>query len=69
MAGSQAAPSEVSSTAVGEPTITAQKSEELTGAMRPQGPHATAPRLRFETGEHGGDYPDAMPQAVTVTDA
>jgi hypothetical protein len=25
--------------------------------------------LRFETGEHGGDYPDNMPQAITVTDA
>jgi hypothetical protein len=24
---------------------------------------------RFETGEHGGDYPDNMPQAITVTDA
>jgi hypothetical protein len=29
----------------------------------------TAPELRFETGEHGGDYPDNMPQAITVTDA
>jgi hypothetical protein len=26
-------------------------------------------RLRFETGEHGSDYPDNMPQAITVTDA
>jgi hypothetical protein len=25
--------------------------------------------LRFETGEHGGDYPDNMPQAITLTDA
>jgi len=25
--------------------------------------------LRFETGEHGGDYPDNMPQTITVTDA
>jgi len=25
--------------------------------------------LRFETGEHGGDHPDNMPQAITVTDA
>ena len=25
--------------------------------------------MRFETGEHSGDYPDNMPQAITVTDA
>jgi hypothetical protein len=30
---------------------------------------ATAPELRFETGEQGGDYSDNMPQAITVTDA
>ena len=30
---------------------------------------ATAPGCRFETGEHGGDYPDNMPPAITVTDA
>jgi hypothetical protein len=29
----------------------------------------TGTGLRFETGEHGGDYPDNMPQAITVTDA
>jgi hypothetical protein len=36
--------------------------------MRPQDPHGDCTGLRFETGEHGGDYPD-MPQAITVTDA
>jgi hypothetical protein len=25
--------------------------------------------LRFETLEHGGEYPDTMPQAIRVTDA
>jgi hypothetical protein len=25
--------------------------------------------LRFETMEHGGEYPDTMPQAIKVTDA
>ena len=25
--------------------------------------------LRFETLEHGGEYPDMMPQAVGITDA
>ena len=35
----------------------------------PQDPHGGGTGLRFETGEHGGDYPDNMPQAITVTDA
>jgi hypothetical protein len=46
-----------------------QKFQELTQAMRPQDPKGDGSGLRFETGEHGGDYPDSMPQAVTVTDA
>jgi hypothetical protein len=25
--------------------------------------------LRFETLEHGGEYPDTMPQAIKLTDA
>jgi len=25
--------------------------------------------LHFETMEHGGEYPDTMPQAIKVTDA
>ena len=33
------------------------------------GPSRRLHRMRFETGEHGGDYPDNMPQAITVTDA
>ncbi len=37
--------------------------------MRPQDPHGNGTGLRFETGEHGGDYPDYMPPAITVTDA
>jgi hypothetical protein len=43
--------------------------KELTYAMRPQDPHADGTGLRFETGEHGGDFPDNMPQAITLTDA
>jgi hypothetical protein len=35
----------------------------------PQDPHCDGAGLRFETGEHGGDYPDNMPQTITVTDA
>jgi hypothetical protein len=34
-----------------------------------QDPHGDGTGLRFETGEHGGDYPDNMPQAMTETDA
>src|SRR5258708_1307493 len=37
--------------------------------MRPQDPHGDGTGLRFEIGEHGGDYPDNMPQAITVTNA
>jgi hypothetical protein len=40
-----------------------------TYTMPPQDPHGDGTGLRFETGEHGGDYPDNMPQTITVTDA
>jgi hypothetical protein len=46
-----------------------QTFRELTYTMRAQDPHGDGTGLRFETGEHGGDYPDNMPQAITVTDA
>jgi len=46
-----------------------QTFRELTYTMRPQDPHGDGTGLRFEKGEHGGDYPDNMPQAITVTDA
>jgi hypothetical protein len=42
---------------------------ELTETMRPQDLRGDGSGLRFETGEHGGDYPDNMPQAITMTDA
>jgi hypothetical protein len=41
---------------------------ELTTSLQPQDP-GDGTGLRFETGEHGGDYPDNMPQAITVIDA
>jgi hypothetical protein len=47
----------------------AQTFRELTETMRPQDPHGDGTGLLFETGEHGGDYPDNMHQAITVTDA
>ena len=43
--------------------------EELPPEKRPQDPDMDGSRLRFETMEHGGQYPDAMPQAIRVTDA
>ena len=43
-----------------------QTFRELTSAARSSWRRSG---LRFETGEHGGDYPDNMPQAITVTDA
>ena len=36
---------------------------------RPQDPSLDGTGLRFETLEHGGEYPDTMPQAIKVTDA
>jgi hypothetical protein len=46
----------------------AQRFRELTETMRPQDPHGDGTGLRFETGEHGGDYPDSVPQTITLTD-
>ena len=48
---------------------TPQTFRELIRTMRPQDPHGDGTGLRFETGEHGGDFPDNMPQAITMTDA
>lgn len=36
---------------------------------RPQDPHLNGTGLRFETLDHGGEYPDTMPQAIRLTDA
>jgi hypothetical protein len=35
---------------------------------RPQDPGFDGTGLTFETLDHGGDYPDMMPQAIKVTD-
>jgi hypothetical protein len=43
--------------------------EELTPDKRPQDPHGDGTGLTFTTLEHGGAYPDMMPQAILVTDA
>lgn len=41
----------------------------MTDDMRPQDPTMDGSTLKFETLEHGGEYPDTMPQAIRVTDA
>ena len=45
-----------------------QKFQELTYTMRPQD---SSRRRRWDAirDRNGGDYPDNMPQAITVTDA
>jgi hypothetical protein len=48
---------------------TTQTFRELTETLRPQDPHGDGTGVRFETGEHGGDYLDNMPQVITMTDA
>ena len=45
------------------------KFAELTPERRPQDPHMNGTGLRFETMEHGGEYPDTMPQAIKLIDA
>lgn len=45
------------------------KFAELMPERRPQDPQLNGAGLRFETMEHGGEYPDAMPQAIKLTDA
>jgi hypothetical protein len=41
----------------------------MTAEMRPQDPELDGSGLTFETLERGGEYQDAMPQAIRVTDA
>ncbi len=43
--------------------------EELPEDRRPQDPHMDGSRLRFETFEYGGEFPDTTPQAIRLTDA
>ena len=45
------------------------KFARMTPEQRPQDPHMDGADLRFETMEHGGEYPDAMPQANRLSDA
>ncbi len=43
--------------------------EPMTEDMRPQDERLDGSTLAFETLEHGGDFPDTMPQAIRITDA
>jgi len=45
------------------------KFAEMTPEQRPQDPRMDGTGLCFETMEHGGKYPDAMPQAIKLSDA
>jgi hypothetical protein len=45
------------------------KFAQLTPEKRPQDPRLDGTSLRFETFDHGGEYPDTMPQAIKLTDA
>src|SRR5712671_6978397 len=42
---------------------------EMMPEKRPQDPHLDGTGLRFETLDHGGEYPDTMPQAIKLIDA
>jgi hypothetical protein len=46
-----------------------RKFAEMTPEKRPQDPHTDGTGLRFETMDHGGEYPDTMPQAIKLIDA
>ena len=41
----------------------------LAPERRPQDEQLDGSGLRFETMDHGGEYPDAMPQAIKLVDA
>ncbi len=43
--------------------------EEMALEKRPQDPHLDGTGLRFKTLDHGGEYPDTMPQAIKLIDA
>lgn len=43
--------------------------EPMTAENRPQDPGLDGSGWTFETAEHGGDYPDAMPQAIIAKDS
>ena len=45
------------------------KFAEMTPDKRPQDPHMDGTGLRIETLDHGGEYPDTMPQAIKLVDA
>jgi hypothetical protein len=45
------------------------KFAQMTPDKRPQDPSMHGTGLRFETMEHGGEYPDTMPQAIKLIDA
>jgi hypothetical protein len=49
-----------------EPTL---RNDSGPSDKRPQDPHMDGTGLRFETLDHGGEYPDTMPQAIKLTDA
>ena len=49
--------------------INTHRFEIMTEDMRPQDPGMDGDGLVFETSEHGGKYPDMMPQAIKMTDA
>jgi hypothetical protein len=42
---------------------------ELVPEKRPQDPQLDGKGLRIETMDHGGEYPDTMPQAIKLIDA
>lgn len=43
--------------------------EQMTEDKRPQDETMDGSNWTFETLEHGGEYPDMMPQAIRATDA
>lgn len=46
-----------------------QRFAPLPPENRPQDPELDGTGLRIETIDHGGEYPDAMPQAIRLIDA
>jgi hypothetical protein len=45
-------------------TVATHRFKTMTAEMRPQDPELDGSGLTFETLEHGGEFEDAMPQAI-----
>lgn len=59
----------LSSIGIEEKPVETNASISIAAARQaPADPHMNGTGLRFETLDHGGEYPDTMPQAIRLSD-